>query len=326
MRIFKDAKFNFLEGRKRAYVVSASVLSIGIVAMIFNVFTIGSWVNYGVDFTGGTIVEVRVAEGVTDADIRAALGGAQAPPVTRFGADNAYTIRAAVEEGVEVDAVAQQIRQQLQASPLIGEFEVVRTESVGPQIGEELTRAAALAIIISFFLTLIYLAIRFEFRFGMASVIATVHDIVITLGFLALFRVEISLPTVAAVLTVIGYSLNDTIVVFDRIRENLQKKGGRRENPTHLINRSINEVLPRTVLTSGTTLAVLFSLLILGGAVIRDFTIVLILGVVIGTYSSIYVASPALVEIQKKFGTKEEAEKKKRLQSTKKKTEKAIPV
>jgi preprotein translocase subunit SecF len=326
MRIFKDASFNFLEGRRRAYVVSATVLAIGIAAMLFNVVSIGSWVNYGVDFTGGTLVEVRVAEGVTDADIRAALGGAQAPPVTRFGADNAYTIRSAIQEGVEVDAVAQQIRQQLQASPAIGEFEVVRTESVGPQIGEELTRAAALAIIISFFLTLLYLAVRFEFRFGMASVIATVHDIVITLGFLALFRVEISLPTVAAVLTVIGYSLNDTIVVFDRIRENLQKKGGRRENPISLINRSINEVLPRTVLTSGTTLAVLFSLLILGGAVIRDFTIVLILGVVIGTYSSIYVASPALVEIQKKFGTKEDAEKKKRLQSSKKKTEKAIPV
>ncbi len=327
MRIFKDASFNFLDGRRKAYVVSASVLSIGILAMLFNIFSIGSWVNYGVDFTGGTLVEVRVSDGVTDAEIRAALGGAQAPPVTRFGADNAYTIRAAVEEGVEVDAVAQRIRQQLDASPDIEWFEVVRTEAVGPQIGEELTRAAGLAILISFVLTLLYLAVRFEFRFGLASVIATLHDIVITLGFLALFRVEISLPTVAAVLTVIGYSLNDTIVVFDRIRENLQKKGGRREDPVKLINRSINEVLPRTVLTSGTTLAVLFSLLILGGAVIRDFTIVLILGVVIGTYSSIYVASPALVEIQKKFGTKEEAEKKKRLESrSKKKKESAIPV
>ena len=143
---------------------------------------------------------------------------------------------------------------------------------------------------------------RFELRFGLAAVIATFHDIMITLGFLALLRVEIALPTVAAILTIVGYSLNDTIVVFDRIRENLNAKGGRRKDPVSLVNRSINETLPRTVLTSGTTLAVLMALLIVGGAVIRDFTLVLILGVTVGTYSSIFVASPALLEIQKRFG------------------------
>jgi preprotein translocase subunit SecF len=147
-----------------------------------------------------------------------------------------------------------------------------------------------------------YIWVRFEFRFGLAAVIATLHDILITLGFLALFRVEFALPTVAAILTIVGYSLNDTIVVFDRIRENLNAKGGRREDPKLLVNRSINETLPRTVLTSGTTLAVLFALLVVGGAVIRDFTMVLILGVTVGTYSSIFVASPALLEIQKRFG------------------------
>jgi preprotein translocase subunit SecF len=148
-----------------------------------------------------------------------------------------------------------------------------------------------------------------------AAVIATVHDILITLGFLALFRLEIALPTVAAVLTIVGYSLNDTIVVFDRIRENLGKRGGRKEDPAVLVNHSINETLPRTVLTSGTTLAVLLALLVMGGAVIRDFTLVLILGIVIGTYSSIFVASPALLEIQKRFGTGESKEKKKRRSS-----------
>jgi preprotein translocase subunit SecF len=320
---FKDSKYPFLDWRQRAYVVSGAVLAAGIVAMIVNIFAIGNWMNYGVDFTGGTFIQVRVAEGTTDADLRQALGGAQAPSITRFGAEDEFAIRAPLVEEVETEEVAQNIRAQLEASDQVGEFEVVRTEIVGGVIGEELQQRAGLAILLSFFLTLIYIAFRFEFRFGLASVIATLHDILVILGFLALFRVEISLPTVAAVLTIIGYSLNDTIVVFDRIRENLNRKGGRRENPLHLINRSINEVLPRTVITSGTTLLVLVALLVMGGAVIRDFTIVLILGIVVGTYSSIFVASPALLEIQERFGTAEDAKKKKRRRA---RGEKAIPV
>jgi preprotein translocase subunit SecF len=320
---FKDSEYPFLDWRQRAYVVSGAVLATGIVAMLFNIFAIGNWMNYGVDFTGGTFIQVRVAEGTTDADLRTALGGAQAPSITRFGAENEFAIRAPLVEGLETEEAAQNIRAQLEASPEVGAFEVVRTEIVGAVIGEELQQRAALAILLSFFLTLIYIAFRFEFRFGLAAVIATFHDTLVILGFLALFRVEISLPTVAAVLTIIGYSLNDTIVVFDRIRENLNKKGGRRENPRHLINRSINEVLPRTVITSGTTLMVLLALFILGGAVIRDFTVVLILGIVVGTYSSIFVASPALLEIQKRFGTAEDAKKKKRRKA---RGETAIPV
>ena len=148
----------------------------------------------------------------------------------------------------------------------------------------------------------------------MAAVIATAHDLLVTLGFLAVFKVEIALPTVAAILTIVGYSLNDTIVVFDRVRENLQKKGARKRDPIDLVNGSINETLPRTVLTSGTTLAVLMALLILGGPVLFDFTLVLILGVVIGTYSSVFVASPALVEIQKRFGTGQSSEKKTKIE------------
>ena len=193
-------------------------------------------------------------------------------------------------------------------------FQVVRTELVGAKVGGELQQKAGLAILFSFALTLLYIAIRFEMRFGLAAVIATFHDMIVTLGFLALFRVEIALPTVAAILTILGYSLNDTIVVFDRIRENMRAKGGRKRDQVELINASINETLPRTVLTSGTTLAVLIALLILGGAVIRDFTIVLILGVVIGTYSSIFVASPALLEIQKRWGVGKPKEKKARPQ------------
>ncbi len=324
--IFRNAKFTFLQWRKKAYWVSGVVLSLGVLAMVWNVIAIGNWQSYGVDFTGGTRIVVELPEGVVEADLREALGGPEAPPISRFGAENEFTIRAPIEEGVGSEEMANRIRDQIAASPAISEFEVLQTEFVGPTIGAELQQQALLAILLSFFATLIYLAIRFEFRFGVASVVATVHDIMLTLGFLALFRIEISLPTVAAVLTIIGYSLNDTIVVFDRIRENLMKKGGRREDPLTLINRSINEVLPRTVLTSGTTLAVLLSLLILGGAVIRDFNIVLILGVIIGTYSSIFVASPALLEIQNRWGTKEEAERRKKQRSRRKKKKEAIPV
>jgi preprotein translocase subunit SecF len=180
-------------------------------------------------------------------------------------------------------------------------FDVVRTEAVGPKIGSELQEKALIAILLSFGLTLVYLAFRFEWRFGVAAVIATVHDILITLGFISAFQIEVSLPTVAAVLTIIGYSLNDTIVIFDRIRENL-KASGRREPYIDVLNRSINETLPRTLMTSGTTGAVLLALFLLGGPIIRDFALILIIGVVVGTYSSIFVASPALLEIEERTG------------------------
>ncbi len=301
MRLFDQAQYGFIENRKRAYGFSGVLILVGIAAMIFNVFSIGGWQNYGVDFTGGVLIQVQFHEPATAAQLRAALGGSEAPPITRFGEENEFTIRAPLgDEGIE--EVRARYEGQLATAFGTEVFTVVRTESVGPKIGAELERNAALAILFSFALTLVYIATRFELRFGLAAVIATVHDILITLGFLAVFRVEIALPTVAAVLTIVGYSLNDTIVVFDRVRENLNAKGGRRRDPKELVNRSINETLPRTVLTSGTTLAVLGALLAVGGAVIFDFTAVLILGVTVGTYSSIFVASPALLEIQKRFG------------------------
>ena len=306
MRLFANAGYRFIEARRKAYIASAAALAIALVAMAANVALTGSWQNYGVDFTGGSLVQVRFEDPLEASELRTALGGADSPPITTIGSeDNEFVIRAPLAEDRGVEAVSIEMREQIQGAFPGRVFEVVRTELVGPKIGAELQQKAALAILFSFVLTLLYLAIRFEFRFGVAAVIATVHDSLITLGFLAVFRVEIALPTVAAILTIIGYSLNDTIVVFDRVRENLNKKGGRREDPVALVNRSINETLPRTVLTSGTTLVVLMALIIFGGAVIRDFTTVLILGVVVGTYSSIFVASPALLEIQKKWGTKD---------------------
>ena len=305
MWLFHEAKYGFIAMRRKAYIVSGVVLTLGIGAMVANVALIGSWQNYGVDFTGGVLVQLRFEQPTTDNELREALGGVNAPPITRFGSDNEFVVRAPIQEGVEVAEVAEGIAAQAEATFGEGSFEVMRRESVGPKIGAELQQKALLAVIFSLVLTLLYIAFRFEFRFGVASVIATAHDVLIILGLLALFRVEIALPTVAAILTILGYSLNDTIVVFDRIRENLNKRGGRREDPFRLVNSSINETLPRTVLTSGTTLVVLMSLLILGGAVIRDFAVVLILGVMIGTYSSIFIASPALLEIQKRYGTGE---------------------
>lgn len=311
MRLFHNASYRFIQARRKAYFASGIVLGVGIVFMTLNVVNTGSWQNYGVDFTGGSLIQIQVDANLTAGDLRDALGGADSPPITRFGEESEFVVRAPVAEDGSIGAVADTIEAQLAAAFGQDAFEVVRTEQVGAKVGGELQLKALYAILFSFLLTLIYLAIRFELRFGMAAVIATLHDILITLGFLAVFHVEIALPTVAAILTILGYSLNDTIVVFDRIRENMHTKGARKRNPVDLVNQSINETLPRTILTSGTTLAVLLALLVLGGPVIFDFTVVLILGVIIGTYSSIFVASPALIEIQNRWGLGRVGEKKK---------------
>ena len=304
MRLFDKADYSFIQKARGAAFLSGTLILIGVSSMVLNVQSIGSWQNYGVDFSGGSLIQVRFETAVSATEIRSALGGAEAPPITRFGEENEFVVRAGLG-GEEMDVVRQRIEQQLGAAFQESSFSIVRTETVGPKIGAELQTKAGLAILFSFILTLIYIAIRFQFRFGLAAVIATVHDIMITLGFLAVLRIEIALPTVAAILTIVGYSLNDTIVVFDRIRENLNSRGGRRQDPVELINQSINETLPRTILTSGTTLVVLLALLVVGGVVIKDFTSVLILGVIVGTYSSIFIASPALLRIQKYFDRKE---------------------
>jgi preprotein translocase subunit SecF len=302
MRFFQDADYKFIEQRRKAYMVSAAVVTVGILAMVVFAAMGRGWVNYGVDFTGGTMIQVEFSQPTTVGELRSALGSLPTTEITQFGADNEFLIRVPdfTEEGTTVSELMTGILTDAYGE---GSYNVVRTEAVGPTVGEELQRRALLAILLSFALTLIYLAFRFEWRFGVAAVIATVHDILITLGFISLFRIEVSLPTVAAVLTIIGYSLNDTIVVFDRIRENV-KLGGRKVRYIDVINKSINDVLPRTVMTSGTTFVVLLSLFVLGGAIIRDFAMILMLGVLIGTYSSIFVASPALLEIEERTGEK----------------------
>jgi preprotein translocase subunit SecF len=159
---------------------------------------------------------------------------------------------------------------------------------------------ALLAVLLSLAATLIYLAFRFEWRFGLAAVIATLHDVVVTMGLISMLRLEVALPTVAAVLTIVGYSLNDTIIIFDRVRENLHGLARKADFPS-VLNRSINETLPRTVLTTGTTLAVLLALFLFGGSTLREFAMILIAGIILGTYSSIFIAAPALLEIEKRW-------------------------
>ena len=199
------------------------------------------------------------------------------------------------------------VRQALGTRFQPGQYEIVRTEAVGPKAGSELEQRALIAILLSFVAILGYLALRFEWRFALAAVIATVHDIVVTLGFLALTRTEISLGTVAAVLTIVGYSMHDTIIVFDRVREDLAKpRHGR--SFVDILNKAINETLPRTLLTVATVMATLLALLAFGGPVIFGFTLVLVLGIAIGTFSSIFVASPILYLIEHRVPRAEKRE------------------
>jgi preprotein translocase SecF subunit len=201
----------------------------------------------------------------------------------------------------EEDEFGDRIESHLRQAPELEgrDFQVVRTEAVGPKIGEELKTQAVLAILYALVLILIYVAIRFDLKFGVAAIAATLHDIVMSVGIFALFDKEISLAVVAAFLTIVGYSLNDTIVVFDRIREDLRAM--RRESYAMVVNTAVNQTLSRTVLTSGSTLLTVLFLYFIGGPVIHDFAFALIVGIVIGTYSSIFIAAPLVVDWHRRF-------------------------
>jgi preprotein translocase subunit SecF len=300
-RLFSHASYDFIGRRRTAYVISGAALVLAFLTAAVWQFRENTWLNYGVDFTGGGIVQVAIMEGQHSAAevrnvVNSVVPGSQ---VTQFGGANEFLIRvpmvAADAATAGSDAALAALGQTYGANNL----DIRRNEAVSARVGGELQSRALLAILISFLATLIYIAFRFEWRFGVAAIIATFHDIVLALAFMAVLRLEINLPTVAAFLTIVGYSLNDTIVIFDRIRENLAS--GWRKDFIGILNRSINETLPRTVMTSGTTLITLMALYVFGGVVIRDFALILIAGIVLGTYSSIFVAAPALLEIEKRF-------------------------
>jgi preprotein translocase subunit SecF len=309
MRFFQNANYPFLQWRTRAYMVTAALLLLGIGSMVYHAVRGERWLNYGVDFTGGTVVQVHFNQPFDAQHIRAATAasGNADWEITQFGSANDYEVRTprfGQEAGRDAQSrVDQALRTRFQAN----QFKIVRTEAVGPKAGAELEQRALIAILLSFAAILVYLGVRFEWRFALAAVVATVHDILVTLGFLALTRTEISLGTVAAVLTIVGYSMHDTIIVFDRVREDLGK-------PRHgrtfidILNKAINETLPRTTLTVATVMATLLALLAFGGPVIFGFALVLVLGIAIGTFSSIFVASPVLYEIERHFPRREKRE------------------
>jgi preprotein translocase subunit SecF len=309
MRIFQHANYPFMQWRRRAYIITAVLLVAGLAGMIKNVGQYGSWLNYGVDFRGGTMVQLRFDNPVPADQIRAAAAAAGQDDweITTFGGPREFVVRTGAFSESLGQTAKQQVQQVLSSRFPADQYEVVRTEAVSAKVGDELQLRALVAILLSFLVTMLYLWVRFEWRFGLAAIAATLHDILITLGIIALMGNEVSLGTVAAFLTIVGYSLNDTIVVFDRIREALAKpRHGR--SYMEILNQAINETLPRTVLTASGTLVTLVSLVLFGGPVIRDFALVLILGIFIGTFSSIFVASPVLYFIQNRWPNKAKAQ------------------
>jgi preprotein translocase subunit SecF len=259
----------------------------------------------GIEFTGGTLVQVEFRQAPDIGAVRAAVQQAvEGVEVQTFGSPREVVIRAQEREHVQQQrsgaaTVAGAIQSALEQRFGRDAFRVVQTEAIGPRVGAELRRNATIAMLISFVVSLIYLAIRFEWRFGVAAVLANMHDIVATFAFIKYAQIEITLFVVGGILTVIGYSLSDTVVVFDRVRELLRR--GERVAMRDTLNRAINETLPRTVMTGTTVIACLIALIALGGSVLRPFAWVLLFGIIVGTLSSIYVASPLLLFIERKW-------------------------
>ena len=289
MQIIKSrTAINFMAQRRLAVIISlcAIVLAAG------SLFVRG--LNLGVDFTGGTLIELGYTQPADISAIREALAeqGLGDASVQQFGTPQDVLIRIAGSGEASQAELSNQVYTKL-AQAADTEVTLRRVEFVGPQVGEELTEDGALAVLVALIAIMIYVALRFEWRFALGSVMALAHDVMITLGLFALFQIEFDLPVLAAVLAVIGYSLNDTIVVFDRVRENFRKL--RKGTPLEIINISLNNTLSRTLVTSLTTVLVLLALYFLGGEIIHGFAFALLVGVLIGTYSSIYVASTAVL-------------------------------
>lgn len=311
MASMKNFHIDFLGKRKIAMVFSLILIIISLASLAIRGLT------FGIDFTGGTLVEVAYQDTVAIDDVRKTLStaGFDDAVVQYFGTAKDVMIRVPLKENMKGAQISEKIMLSLHESssefvtdtdPISKEqtcsangqqqvcnVQMQRVEFVGPQVGDELATQGGLAMLYALFGILAYVAFRFEWRFAVGSVVALVHDVLITIGVFSVFQLEFTLTVLAALLAVIGYSLNDTIVVFDRIRENFRKM--RKETPEVIMNLSINQTLPRTILTSLTTLLVLVSLFIFGGDIIHNFSIALILGVVVGTYSSIFIASPTVL-------------------------------
>lgn len=290
MQIIKhDINIDFVGKRKLALIVSAVMILIGLASLVVN-----GGPNYGIDFVGGTLVQVKFAENTDAARIKDGLASLELGSVVvqRFGDDpNEFLIR--VQESGEGKDLSGLISGSLESVYGEGKVDIRRVEMVGPQVGKGLRQKGLLSISYAMIGILVYIAWRFELRYAIGAIIALLHDVLITLGAFSITGREIDLPIIAAFLAIIGYSLNDTIIVYDRIRENYGKH--QKLGFGEVVNRSINETLSRTILTSGTTLMVVLALFIFGGGVIHNFAFAMLVGILIGTYSSIFVASPLLI-------------------------------
>ena len=295
MEIIKPGtNFNFVRFFKVAYLLSVFLIVVGLASFWYR-----GGPNYGVDFAGGTVVHVKFSQPTDIGDIRGALESSQIAGVTvqDFGQTrDEFLIRMpTVGEGME--SLSNTIKQGLVEKFGEQAFEIRRVETVGPKVGSDLRRKALLALLAATLMMGGYLAFRFEPRFGLGAALALIHDVLISAGVLSLTNTEFDLTIVAALLTVVGFSVNDTVIICDRIRENMRKM--RRESLVEIVNRSINETLSRTIITTGTAVLVILALFFLGGEVIHGFALTLLVGFTIGTYSSIYVASPVVVLLAK---------------------------
>ncbi|MBF0425808.1 MAG: protein translocase subunit SecF [Magnetococcales bacterium] len=294
--IRNKTNIDFIGIRNYTFAFSGTLILISILSFIFQ------GLNFGIDFAGGTLIQLRFPGPTKMEEIRAHAAALNLGElvIQEFGSSEEVIIR--VERQMEGEKVQSELvaklTQALQPLAGTGKIEVRRVEYVGPQVGKELTWKGLLAVFYSLFAILAYVGWRFEFRFALGAVIALFHDVIITVGYFSLFHKEFTLVVVAAVLTVIGYSINDTIVIFDRIREEMKRL--RKQPLPVIINAAVNETLSRTLITSLTVVLVLISLLLVGGEVIRDFSVALFIGVVFGTYSSIFVASPIVILLEKR--------------------------
>ena len=291
---------NFSAKFKYANILSLALFSISIIFITFK------GLNYGIDFKGGTLIELRSnnteASSIRDVLKNMNLGDVN---VKKFGQKGDYLIK--VEQTGDNNKLIPEIKKSL-SDNLTSEVNFRRVENVGPKVSAELLQSGVIAISLSLAAMLFYIWVRFEWQFSIGSIIALFHDVIITLGIFSILSLEINLSIIAAVLTIVGYSMNDTVVIYDRIRENLGKY--HRLNISDIANLSINETLARTIITSVTTLLALLSIFILGGEILRGFSFAMILGVLIGTYSSIFVASPILKTFKVSYKTLEKEEEK----------------
>jgi preprotein translocase subunit SecF len=292
IEIFRNPNYNFIGLRKWAYIVSIAFTLIALAHI--------AWMRgfrYDIDFTGGTLVQLRFAERPSVAKIRQALGkiGFAEAVIQEFGDTREYIVRVPLTNE-KPEEVGHKVQVAMEGNPELGKPEVRRVEFVGPQVGHDLQMQALYAVLAALVGILVYIAIRFDLRGGTAAVIATFHDVIVCLGALSLTNREFSLPVLAALLTVIGYSVNDTIVAYDRLRENRGRSAPKGQSFADAMNAAVNQTLSRTILTSLTTFFSALVLLLFGGKTLNDFAFILVVGVITGTYSTTYVAAAIVVD------------------------------